>query len=87
MMDGMSNKTPRMSDRLLRGTIRVSGGKNVATGLMIPVKPAKNPTRGAQESRKVIGQRSQRQTSAAGEDLIGQKDGGGVLGSSRERIW
>lgn len=64
-MDGTSKKTPRMSDQFLQGTIQVSGGKNMATGLVIPSQTRKNPTWG---TRKV-------KTSAAGDNLIGQKDG------------
>lgn len=48
-MDGTS--TEAKSDRFLRATIRVSGGKNVATGLVIPIKPAKMQPGGPGKSR------------------------------------
>lgn len=72
-MDGTSKKTPRMSDQFLQGTIQVSGGKNMATGLVIPVKPAKIQPGGPKKSQ---GHRlTESKAKASGDNLIGQKDG------------
>lgn len=51
MIYGTSKKTPWMSDQFLQLTIQVSGGKNMATGLVIPVKPAKIQPGGPEKSQ------------------------------------